>query len=42
MLRTELSAYFGMFMADRRGDVPNPHRWVVPSAVDSDTGPEYR
>ena len=30
MLRAEVSSYFGQFLAERRGDVPEPHRWVLP------------
>lgn len=33
MLRTEMAPYFGMFLADRRGDVPAPHRWVLPAPI---------
>jgi hypothetical protein len=33
MLRTEFAPYFGVFLADRRGDVPSPHRWVFPTAA---------
>lgn len=33
MLRTETAPYFGMFLADRRGDVPPPHRWVLPTPL---------
>ena len=33
MLRTEIAPYFGMFLADRRGDVPPPHRWVLPTPI---------
>ena len=34
MERADVAAYFGVFMADRRGDTPSPHRWVfaVPPA----------
>ena len=28
---TELQGEFGQFLAARRGDVPPPHRWVLPS-----------
>ena len=30
VLRTEVNAYFGQYLAQRRGDVPSPHRWVRP------------
>jgi hypothetical protein len=30
---SELSSYFGQFLASRRGDVPPPHRWIVPGPV---------
>lgn len=34
MERADVAAYFGVFMADRRGGTPSPHRWVftVPPA----------
>jgi hypothetical protein len=35
LLRTEVSYYFGRFLADRRGDVPEPHRWVLPMSEDA-------
>jgi hypothetical protein len=28
----ELSARFGIFLADRRGEDVNPHRWIIPVA----------
>jgi hypothetical protein len=34
LLRTEVAHYFGRFLADRRGDVPDPHRWVLPKRDD--------
>lgn len=41
MLRTDVSAYFGMFLADRHGAVPDPHRWALPTpiAIPSSTTP---
>jgi hypothetical protein len=31
LLRTEVSYYYGRFLADRRDDGPSPHRWVAPT-----------
>jgi len=31
LLRTEVSYYYGRFLADRRDAVPRPHRWVAPT-----------
>ena len=33
MLRTEFAPYFGLFLAQRHGNAPQPHRWVFPTAV---------
>lgn len=33
VLRAEVSSYFGQFLAERRGDVPPPHRWVLPIRI---------
>ena len=32
VLRTAMSYYFGRFLDDRRGETPQPHRWVRPQA----------
>ena len=34
MLRQDVSARFSIFLAQRRGDVPEPHRWVVTRTVE--------
>lgn len=36
MLRSDVSAQFAMFLAERRGDVPEPHRWVLSTALPKD------
>lgn len=33
VLRSEVSSYFGQFLTQRRGDVPAPHRWVLPARI---------
>lgn len=33
MLLSDVSSYFGQFLAIRHGDVPRPHRWIVSSSV---------
>ncbi|MFV1999789.1 MAG: M15 family metallopeptidase [Acidimicrobiia bacterium] len=33
MLRSEVASLFGQFLAQRRGDVPAPHRWVLPAVT---------
>jgi len=30
---SELSSFFGQFLATRRGDVPPPHRWILPGSA---------
>lgn len=42
LLRAQVSTYFGQFLADRRGDVPQPHRWVLPKPAPSSAMSEPR
>ncbi|MGI9666059.1 MAG: M15 family metallopeptidase [Acidimicrobiia bacterium] len=36
MLRSDVSAQFAIFLSQRRGDVPAPHRWVLSAPLRSD------
>jgi hypothetical protein len=38
VLRSDVATYFGQFLANRRGDVPAPHRWVTSQASRQDRG----
>ena len=39
MLLSDVSSYFGQFLADRYGDTPSPHRWIVSRSVPPTNGP---